>query len=195
MAKNKPASRTYVFVCLAGLSAGLLSACAELAARLDGSPSETTARHHVERAKRLFEEGNYDAALKDNEAALSLAAGKPPGDQALFNMGLIAAHSKNPARDYPKALELFERLVREYPQSALLDQAKVWVEVLQEHERIAREKKLLVQEKQALTQEKLALAREREKLNRSIEQSRKVDIEIEERRRKAPGKNTKITSP
>jgi hypothetical protein len=138
---------------------------------------ETAASDRLHRAQRLLAEGNYDSAFKENESALLLADRKPPGDQALFNMGRIAAASKNAGRDYSGALIHFDRLIREYPQSPLIEQARLWVEVLQEHQKVGQEKKALVQEKMALT-------REQEKLNQSVEKSRKVDIEIEQKRRK-----------
>jgi hypothetical protein len=188
MGRNQPSSRVHFFVCLAVLTVALLSGCAQVLDGAKPSKNETAANDRLQRAKKLFEEGNYEASLKENEGALALTNGKAPGDEALFAMGLISAHSKNAARDYPKALLFFERVLGEYPQSRLIEQVKIWVEVLQEHQKLAQEKKVLLKEKQALTQEKLALAREREKLNQSAEQSRNVDIEIEQKRRKARGK-------
>jgi hypothetical protein len=185
MDRNKPSSGIHFFVCLAVLTVSLLSGCTQALQEAKPSKNEMAANDRLQRAKKLFEEGNYEASFKENESVLSLADGKAPGDEALFNLGLITAHSKNPARDYPKALVFFERMVREYPQSRLIEQAKIWVEVLQEHQKVTQETKVLLQQKQALTQEKIALSREREKLNQSMEQSRKVDIEIEQKRRKA----------
>jgi tetratricopeptide (TPR) repeat protein len=134
------------------------------------SNNRTEAHNHLDDAKRLFERGNYELSIRENEKVLSLTGGQSPGDEALFNMGLITAHSKNPKKDYLKSLSYFERLIREYPESQLIEQSKVWVQVLQAHQRIV--------------QEKMALAREKEKLNEALEQSRKVDIEIEKKRRK-----------
>ena len=188
MGRNKPPSGVDIFVCLTSLTVFLLSGCAQVLDGAGRASNQTLANDSLERAKRLFQEGNYEGSLKENENALTLAAGKTPADEALFNMGLIAAHSKNPAKNYSRALIFFDRLVREYPESRLTEQAKVWVEVLREHQKVAEERKGLIQEKQTLTQEKIALAREKEKLNQSIEQSRKVDVEIEQKRRKARAK-------
>ena len=188
MDRNKPPPGVDVFVCLAILTVLLFSGCAQVLDGTGHANNQTLANDSLERAKRLFQEGNYDASLKENEIALALAAGKTPADEALFNMGLIAAHSKNSAKNYSRALIFFDRLVREYPESRFTEQAKVWVEVLREHQKMAEERKGLIQEKQTLTQEKMALAREREKLNQAIDQSRKVDIEIEQKRRKTRAK-------
>lgn len=189
MGRNKPPSGVHFFICLAILTAFLFSGCAQVLEGAKQSNNQTLANDRLDRAKKLFQDGNYEASLKENESALILAEGKPPGDTALFNMGLIAANSKNPAKNYPQALMYFDRLMREYPESRLIEPAKVWVDVLREHQKVAAERKGLIQEKQALTQDKIALAREREKLNLAIEQSRKVDIEIEQKRRKARASN------
>ena len=55
---------------------------------------------------------------------------KPPGDKALFNMGLIYAHYGNPEKDYKKSISFFTKLIKEYSNSALVEQAKIWVGIL-----------------------------------------------------------------
>jgi len=107
------------------------------------------------RGQKPLSQGDYEGFLKENEKALSLPGNKPPKDEALFNLGLVYAHPGNPKKDYGKSIGFFNRLVKEYPQSPLSDQARIWVGVLQESER----------------------------LNEIIEKSKKVDIEIEERKR------------
>jgi hypothetical protein len=54
-----------------------------------------------------------------------------------------------------KSLSSFLRLVKEHPQSPLADEAKIWIELLQENQ----------------------------KLNRMMEKSKEVDIAIEEKKR------------
>jgi len=82
-------------------------------------------------AKKLFEQGNYEASLEENKNVLSLSNDRPPGDEALFNMGLIYAHYRNPQKDYKKSIFYFEKLLKEYPKSLLSEQAKIWIGVLQ----------------------------------------------------------------
>jgi hypothetical protein len=105
-------------------------------------------------------------------------------DVALFNMGLISAHSSNLKRDYPRALSSFKTLVNQYPESPFMEQAKVWIQVLEERQRIAGERQKLLEEKRNLTREREALSQEREKLKYTVEKTRQLDIEIEKRRRK-----------
>ena len=113
------------------------------------------ARQAVARAGRLFAQQDYDGAAKENQKALTLAHNKPPADEALFNLGLVFAHVGNPKRDNRAAINNFTRVVKEHPQSPWVDQAKAWVGVLQANEKLAG----------------------------TLEKSKQVDIEIEEKRR------------
>jgi tetratricopeptide (TPR) repeat protein len=89
-------------------------------------------------AKKLLEQGDFDGSLKRSQRSLSLSGKTPPGDEALFTMALVYVHYKNPKKDYVKAIGLFERLLREYPESALADQSRTWVDVLQVIERLKK---------------------------------------------------------
>ncbi len=113
-------------------------------------------------SQKLLAEGNYEGALKENQRILSLSGQNPPGDEALFNIGLIHAHPGNTKKDYGKSLTFFRRLIKEYPQSPCFEQAKIWVGILQDNER---------------------LSRSIEELSQVLEKSKQVDIEIEEKKR------------
>ena len=120
------------------------------------------ARDSLLRAQKLLAHGDYEAALKENQKALSLSGNRLPGDEALFNMGLIYAHSGNPKKDYGKSLSFLRKLLKDYPQSPRAERTKIWIEMLQENQKL----------NQAV-----------EELNRAIEKSKQVDIEIEEKKR------------
>ncbi|HVP78819.1 MAG TPA: tetratricopeptide repeat protein [Thermodesulfobacteriota bacterium] len=111
---------------------------------------------------RLLAEGNYEGALKEDQRIFSLSGLNPPGDEALYRMGVIHAHPGNSKRDTTKSLALFRRLIKDYPTSPWVEQAKTWAGVLQENEKLSR------------SVEELSLV---------IEKSKQVDIEIEERKR------------
>ena len=138
------------------------------------------------RATSLFNEGNYDAAFQENQRLL--AERKTAPDLALFNMGLIYAYSLNPKKDYSTALGYFKTVVAQYPQSPICEQSKVWVQVLEEHQKIVDERQKLVEEKRILTRERESLAQEREKLKQAVDKSRRLDIEIDKRRRQMQSK-------
>jgi outer membrane protein assembly factor BamD (BamD/ComL family) len=114
-----------------------------------------SARDPFQRAKKFFDQGNFEAALEENQKVLSASGKNNPKDRALFQIGLIYASSRNPKRDLDKSLSFFLRLVKEYPQSPFTDEAKTWIDLLQENH----------------------------KLNRMIEKSKEVDIAIEEKKR------------
>ena len=143
--------------------------------------SESDRADQFAQAKVLFKEGNYEAAYKENQKLLS--EGKAAPDVALFNMGLVSAYSLNPKKDYPKALDSFKKLLSQHPHSPFAEQAKVWIQVLEEHQKIADERQKLVEEKRTLARERETLSQEREKLKYAVERSRQLDIEIEKRRR------------
>jgi tetratricopeptide (TPR) repeat protein len=113
-------------------------------------------------SQKLLAEGNHEGALMENQRILSLSGQNPPADEALFNMGLIHAHPGYGKRDYTKSLALFKRLIKDHPRSPWAEQAKTWVGVLQENEK---------------------LSHSIEELSRVIEKSKQVDIEIEEKKR------------
>jgi TolA-binding protein len=108
------------------------------------------------RGQTLLSQRNYDGALSEFQKVLSLPLDKPSKDEALFNIGLVYAHFGNPQRDVEKSLEFFKRLINHYPKSSLAEQAKMWVGILEENE----------------------------KLNQVIRRMKQADIEIEEMRRK-----------
>lgn len=112
----------------------------------------------LHRARRLLSQGDYEGALRESERVLSTSNGKPPADEALFNMGMVYAHQGNPKKDYQKAIALLKRLIREHPESPWTEEAKVWSGILQENE----------------------------KLQEMIEKTKQVDIEVEEKKRRKP---------
>ena len=117
------------------------------------------AREHLLRGQTLLSQKNYDAALAEFQKVLSLPPDIPLKDEALLNIGLVYAHFGNPQRNLEKSLEFFKRLIKHYPRSSLVEQARIWVGILEENE----------------------------KLNQVIQRLKQVDIEIEEmRRKKAP---------
>jgi tetratricopeptide (TPR) repeat protein len=114
------------------------------------------AREHMIRSQKFLAQGNYEGAISENKKILSLSDPRSPKDEALFNLGLIYAHFGNPQQDLEKSIEFFKTLVKNYPKSPLAEQAKIWVEILQENAG----------------------------LNHLLKKLKQVDIEIEEMKRK-----------
>jgi len=112
-------------------------------------------RDIFQRTRKSFEQGTYESLLEENQKILSAPAKNTPKDRALFQIGLIYAHTGNPKRDLEKSLSFFQRLLKEYPQSLLADESKTLMDMIQENL----------------------------KLNQMIEKSKQVDISIEEKKR------------
>jgi tetratricopeptide (TPR) repeat protein len=91
------------------------------------------AKDHLQQGQLLFEQGDFREATKENQRVLSLIETRDPVDRALFNLGLIYAHQDNPERDYERSVEYFKRLLEEYPDSPLYNNAKAWFFLLNEN--------------------------------------------------------------
>ncbi len=90
---------------------------------------------HFERVEGFIRRGDFEGAMKADQEILSHPTITSRADEALLNMGLISAHYANPKKDYKKALDYFMRVEREFPQSPLADEARIWVSVLQSFEK------------------------------------------------------------
>jgi len=120
------------------------------------------AGEYIITGQKLLDQGDYEGALKENMKAISLCKSNPPGDEGLFNTGLIYAHYGYPKKDYHKALDYFKKLVKVYPQSPLAGEAKIWIEILRENMRL----NVVIKE-----------------LNQVINKSKQIDIEIDEKKK------------
>jgi TolA-binding protein len=151
MGRKRSGSGQLVYFCVAQLIVLSVSGCAAWRALRDADEG----RQAVQRARQHFARQEYDASVKENQRAVALLRNKPPADEAVFFLGLAFAHAGNPKKDNRAAVNYFARVVKEYPQSPWVDQAKAWIGVLQSNE----------------------------KLTDTLEKSKQVDIEIEEKRR------------
>ena len=174
MGRKQTGTGQFIYFSVACLIFALLSNCVSLEkymapktegdARKMGKPEEPSKllAADLERATKLCSQGDYDGSFRENQRVLSLSGKNPPGDRALFNMALIYASSENPKKDDEKALLFLRRMIREYPESSLVEEAKTWAKVLQENERSRQET---------------------ERLRRVIEQSKEVDLLVDEKKR------------
>jgi len=86
----------------------LLSGCSHFN---DGRQVKTT----FAEANDLFHQGSYTASLGKYSEIIEKYPAK--ADRALFEMGIVHAHPKNPQKDHQKSLECFQKLVKDYPGS------------------------------------------------------------------------------
>jgi tetratricopeptide (TPR) repeat protein len=117
---------------------------------------------HLAKGRIFLSQGDYRNALKENERVLSLAGRNTPLDEALFYVGLIHALPANPARNFGKSVIAFKRLIKEYPGSSWIEQAKGMVDLLQENDNLSRRV---------------------DRLNNIIDELKKVDIGVDQKKR------------
>jgi len=146
------------YLCIAGLIAVSLAGCTAL----KQMKTSWSAREHLAAARTLFDQGDYEGSLRENQKVISLSDNSPPEDEALFYAGVIYAHYGYHRRDYQKSLDHFKRLVRNFPQSPYTGKARIFIGILQDNERSKREI---------------------EALNKTIKKSKQVDIEIDEKKK------------
>ena len=94
------------------------------------------AQESLQLAQQLMARGDYEGALRENQKVLKQAKNQAPGDEALFNMGLVYVNPKNPKKDNRRAISFFNQVVKGYPDSPLTEQAKIWVGVLDGMEKL-----------------------------------------------------------
>jgi outer membrane protein assembly factor BamD (BamD/ComL family) len=161
-------------------------------------------REALNTADTLFEQGDFTESLNAFQKISEAAQDKPPADRATYSIGLVYAHPQNPQRDLQQAKIFMDRVVRMYPDSPWAEQAQIWVGVLDEDQKSKREiekvrleleaskeeaeksRLVLDKMKQEMDKSRLELEKtkqEMEKNKQVIEKSKKVDIEIDRKRR------------
>lgn len=158
MGRKRNGTGKYLYLSIACMIFVLLAGCAIL----KEMEAKRETREYLIKAQKLLNQGDYEGSLKENQKVLSLYGNVPPGDEALFNLGLIYTHYGYPKRDYQKSLDYFKRLLKVFPQSPLVGHSKIWIGILQENER---------------------LNMEIEELKKTIKKSKQVDIEIDEKKK------------
>ena len=126
-----------------------------------------TANEYLLRSQQLIAAGDYTGAVEENRKVLYLFAGGSLGDEALFNIGIIYIHYGNPAKNYKKSLDSFERLINDYPQSPLLEKARVWVGMLRDMEKLKTNEVVTINEHILRSQQLLAQGNYKESLKES----------------------------
>ncbi|MGB7951380.1 MAG: hypothetical protein WCH75_27160 [Candidatus Binatia bacterium] len=87
-------------------------------------------------AQNLLAKGDYEGSLRESQKVLGVAREQPPADTAIFNMGLVYVHPKNPKKDNKRAISYFNRVIKGYPESPWAEQARIWVGVLDGMEKL-----------------------------------------------------------
>ena len=175
MGRKRTTARKYLYISFACVISFFFTGCV----MLTEMKATMGARQHLAAAQTRFDQGDYDGSLKENQRVLSLYAKVPPGDEALFNMGLIYAHYGYAGKDFEKSHEYFKRLVKVFPSSSLAGQAKIWMGMLREIEKLEEVSRSV----RKLQSENERLGREIQDLKVVMEKSKQVDIQIDEKKK------------
>ncbi len=139
-------------------------------------------------AETLLAAGQYWASLAETNEVLELYPQTLRGE-ALFQKGLIYASPKNPERDYKKSIELFETVVKEFPQSDARGGANACVLFVQQIMDIEKEigelKKANGRLGKALKEQKRRTKKLRakaDKLKRVLLKLKEVDLGVHEKK-------------
>jgi outer membrane protein assembly factor BamD (BamD/ComL family) len=181
MAENRSGARKHVLFYVALLACLSISSCAGW--RVEKVAPEQGAREHLAGGQKALVRHDYQTSLQELEVALSLSGNRPPGDEALFNMGMVYGDPENPRRDYPKSIASFQRLGEEYPQSTWAESARIWTQTLKEQERLKRVMFETLQENERLKRLSNETAQENQRLKQIVKRSKTVDIEVDRKKR------------
>ena len=172
MGRKRTRARKFIYFCIVNLILFAIFGCAVLNENKKTEVKNEESQKNEEtlktlsgrlfRARKLLERRDDDGSFKENKKILSLSGQNPPGDEALFNIGLIHAYTENPKKDYAKSIGFFKKLMKDDPQRPFSVQARIWTGILHKNEK---------------------LGQTIQKLYQVNEESKQVDIQIEEKKR------------
>lgn len=128
----------------------------EAAAQMHHTPAKETAapEHETVSAplpRKVVENHNFEEAVRKNLLILEQAGQQHPADEALYNLGLIYAHIDNPAKDFKKSQIYFHVLAKQFPDSALAEEAQIWLGLFETIEKMQQIDIDIEQQKKQLT--------------------------------------------
>ncbi len=87
--------------------------------------SHSQVKSTFEEANSLFGQGNYEASL--NKYGQIIGKYPKTADRVLFEMGIVYAYPKNEQKDYQKALECFQKLLKDHPGSGYRQDSEMMI--------------------------------------------------------------------
>jgi hypothetical protein len=163
----------YIHICIAFIICFVFSGCV---ASVGNMEAQTTQRD-ISRWRIL----KADDSRENNKNQLSTEK-TSLSDDRLFDVGISYADPGNSTKDYNKSITTFKKLTTEYPKSAWAYRGYVITDILQENAKLKKHVTDLQQENTKIKKQGSDLSQENTKLKEIIEQSKKVDIEIEQRK-------------
>jgi len=163
----------------------VLNACATL----QTGDNQTSFHHDQEKklamAIKLQNEGKLTATV---ELLIALCAEpRAPGvtDEALFRLSLLYLGNgqDNDRETLQLAQQTIERLRKEYPSSSWAGMAAPLAELLTSTAELRKQNQNLKSQNQTLTKENQSIAKETQELRQNIEKLKRLDLELEQKRK------------
>lgn len=159
MGRKRTGSGKHIYICIALLICFTFSGCVSSV----GNVGTDTTQGSEPRWRFLKTEDSQ------NKKNMFSSTDTSVGDEIVFNTGLNYADPGNPRKDYNRSVNSFKKITTEHPMSAWADRAHILLEILQENMKLKKQTTDLSQENM--------------KLKEIIEESKKVDVEIERKKR------------
>lgn len=106
---------------------------------------------HLDALQSLARQADFETLLKRKQDMLDNLRKDESADELLFTLGLLYAHPENPKKNYQKSLAFFKKVIREYPRSVYVGEARIWAGVLEDIENAAKVDLELEQKKKELS--------------------------------------------
>lgn len=154
----------------------VVNGCAALKIGDGGIVNRFNQSRELARATEMLASGDRDGAVRALAAICD--SGGVPGvtDEALFRLALLSIHPAVDREGNLPSLQLLKRLKKEYPASSWTAQAGQLTELLTGFEELRRQNRSLKSLNQSLSSENT-------ELKNSIEQLKRLDLELEKTHR------------
>ena len=152
---------------------GLLAVGLIILPALFGGCSHTDEGDLTQAANQFFNQGNYGAALDKYEQII--AQHPEVADRALFEMGVTYAYPRNAHKNYQKALQCFEKVVSDFPESKYKLDSQMMI--LQIHNVIIKDKRIDAQQ-QELATSRQTLARQADEIAELRENAEALEAKV-----------------
>ena len=172
----------------------VFAGCAPLYSQYDEDwgtyQQRTEARQLLLDQKSSFAKGDFLVSFDKSREILTRFPQKY-GDHALYMMGLIYADPEYLYANYEISIHYFDKLIKEYPESALKNKAKILIGLLKKN--MDYEQKMDKKDKQIvlLKNETSSQKKQISNLLNQLKQLKEIDLGIEEKKREALPKTGK----
>lgn len=180
MGKKQSRRGKYFYLLAAGIlivGLALLSGCAHLCDSIVAEPAFDEAGRLANRGSCRESLVKYDRIVREHPSV---------GDRALFEGGLVCASSANQQRDYQKAADYFQKLIKIYPSSKYRRPSEIMLALIQEN--LNKDKAMSGQRKQMdkLEQQMTEAKQEITELGKKIEQMKIIDMNLNAKKKTTP---------